>query len=211
MSVASQKLKQLRRMCSFLNTKAATLVYKNMILPVIKYGDIFLVGATVENRKKLQILQNKGLRCALNRDIETIVKNAKSEFIKENLNEHQNDSKKFWKTMSTILPTGKQKNTNKILLKDNMGNIIEDNKKAAGVMNDFFTSIGPNLAANHQDPWNYSGKIIENNIDDIRTNRIEISKLLKEININKSSAIPNLSSKVLKPACLACGSTDFYV
>ena len=50
-----------------------------MILPVIEYGDVFLVGATVENRKKLQILQNKGLRCALNRDIETSIDDLHSE------------------------------------------------------------------------------------------------------------------------------------
>ena len=36
-----------------------------------------------------------------------------------------------------------------------------------------------------------------------QTNREEVLKLFKEINITKSSAIPNLTSKVLKPACLA--------
>ena len=61
-SNASLGLRQLRR------TKAATMVYKNMILPVIKYGDVFMSAASVENRKKLQVLQNKGIRCALNRD-----------------------------------------------------------------------------------------------------------------------------------------------
>ena len=62
------KLKQFRRMRGFLNSKAAILIYKNMIMPMIEYGDIFLSGATAENRKKLQILQNKGLRCALKKD-----------------------------------------------------------------------------------------------------------------------------------------------
>ena len=66
----SLKLKQLRRMRYFLDVRAATLIYKTMILPIMEYGDIFLVGATAENRKKLQTLQNKGLRCALRRDIE---------------------------------------------------------------------------------------------------------------------------------------------
>ena len=49
------------------------MVYKNMILPIIEYGDIFTVGATNGNKKRLQILQNKGLRCALkaDRDIST--------------------------------------------------------------------------------------------------------------------------------------------
>ena len=67
-AIVTDKLSQFRRMRFFLDTKAAVLVYKNMILPMLEYGDIFLVGATVENRKKLQVLQNKGIRCALNRD-----------------------------------------------------------------------------------------------------------------------------------------------
>ena len=69
-SSVSGKLKQFQRMRSFLSTKAAILVYKSMLLPILEYGDIFLSAASVENRKKLQILQNKGLRCALNKGIE---------------------------------------------------------------------------------------------------------------------------------------------
>ena len=65
---ASMKLRQFRRMRSFLNTKSALLVYKSMLLPLLEYGDIFLRSATVENMKKLQVLQNKGLRCALKKD-----------------------------------------------------------------------------------------------------------------------------------------------
>ena len=65
------KLKQFQRMRSFLNTKAALMVYKNMMLPMLEYGDIFLSATSVINRKRLQVLQNKGLRCALNKDLET--------------------------------------------------------------------------------------------------------------------------------------------
>ena len=67
-SSAGAKLTQFRRMRSFLNEKAALLVYKNMLLQVLEYGDILLTGTKLDNKKKLQILQNKGLRCALNRD-----------------------------------------------------------------------------------------------------------------------------------------------
>ena len=55
----SVKLKQFRRM--------------NMILPMIEYGDMFLTSATVANRRNLQVLQNKGLSCALKRDMDTSV------------------------------------------------------------------------------------------------------------------------------------------
>ena len=46
----------------FLTKEAALLVYKNMILPILEYGDIFMSAASLENRKKCQIVQNKALR-----------------------------------------------------------------------------------------------------------------------------------------------------
>ena len=42
-----------------------------MLLPILEYADVFLSAASSINRKRLQILQNKGLPCALNRDLET--------------------------------------------------------------------------------------------------------------------------------------------
>ena len=69
----SAKLKQFRRMRSFLNTNAALKVYKNMLLPMLEYGDIFLSAASNINRSRLQVIQNKGLRCALNKGIETSI------------------------------------------------------------------------------------------------------------------------------------------
>ena len=66
----SAKLKQFQRMRGFLSVKAAIMVYKNMLLPMIEYGDIFLSAASQANRKKLQTLQNKGLRCALNKGLD---------------------------------------------------------------------------------------------------------------------------------------------
>ena len=64
----SPKIYQLAKMRKYLTSKAALLVYKNMILPILEYGDIFLSAATRENRKKLQKLQNKALKCALAKD-----------------------------------------------------------------------------------------------------------------------------------------------
>ena len=70
-SSVAAKLKQFQRMRSFLSIKAATLVYKSMLLPILEYGDIFLSATSKANRKKLQTLQNKGLRCALNKGLDT--------------------------------------------------------------------------------------------------------------------------------------------
>ena len=70
-SSVTSKLKQFQRMRNFLNAKAAIMVYKGMILPILEYGDIFFHAASAANRKRLQTLQNKGLWCALNKGFET--------------------------------------------------------------------------------------------------------------------------------------------
>ena len=48
-SSVTGKLKQFRRMRSFLSTKAAIMVQRGMILPILEYGDVFLHAASVEN------------------------------------------------------------------------------------------------------------------------------------------------------------------
>ena len=45
-NIVSGKLYQFRRMRSFLNEEAALLVYKNMLLPMLEYGDIIINGIT---------------------------------------------------------------------------------------------------------------------------------------------------------------------
>ena len=61
----SDKLCYLRRIRHFINNIAAISIYKNMILPILEYGDVPLISAKLSLRKKLQTLQNKALKCAL--------------------------------------------------------------------------------------------------------------------------------------------------
>ena len=61
----SNKIYQLTKIRSFITKKAALLIYKNMILPILEYRDIFIHSASQKIRKKLLILQNKALKCAL--------------------------------------------------------------------------------------------------------------------------------------------------
>ena len=67
-SNVSVKLQQLRNVRRYLKKKAALLVYKNIILPIAEYGVIYISSATKKSRKKLQVVQNKALRCTLNHD-----------------------------------------------------------------------------------------------------------------------------------------------
>ena len=70
-NVITNVSEKFQRMKSFLNIKAALKVYKSTMLPILEYADIFLGYAFLNNRKKMQILQNNRLRCALNKGIET--------------------------------------------------------------------------------------------------------------------------------------------
>ena len=63
--------------------------------------------------------------------------------------------------------------------------------------------MGPNLASNMNDPWVYNGNTCPNAIDDIFTDNIEVLKYLKEIDTSKASSVPNVSSKILKPALIS--------
>ena len=47
------------------------MVYKNMLLPMAGYGDVVLSSISNINKKRLQILQNKCLRCASGKTVET--------------------------------------------------------------------------------------------------------------------------------------------
>ena len=57
-------------MRNVLSVKAAIIGYKGTILPLLEYGDLFMLSTSLVNRRKLQTLQNKRLRCALNKGIE---------------------------------------------------------------------------------------------------------------------------------------------
>ena len=64
----SDKLRYLKRIHRFITSAAALSIYKNMVLPILEYGNVLLVLASEALRKKLQTLQNKALKCALGLD-----------------------------------------------------------------------------------------------------------------------------------------------
>ena len=102
--------------------------------------------------------------------------------------------------MTHILPAKLNKNSKQTFLKDSNDDLITDNRIAANAMNNFFSSIGPNLAKNMNDPWVYSGDTCIDFIEDMTTNRLEVMRYIKEIDTSKASAVPLLASKILKPA-----------
>ena len=70
----------------------------------------------------------------------------------------------------------------------------------ANYINEHFATIGPKLAQNFNAHWEYNGAIYPSLFSLVPTNIKATTKLIKDIDISKSSAIPNLSSRVIKDA-----------
>ena len=108
------------------------------------------------------------------------LRDAKADFIKDNLENNMGNQKKFWKNIQDILPSKKRNGnqTLKLIDKTTCQQINEDN--TASYINDFFVNIGPNLAKNCNSDWEFKGRDCGNQIQDIVTNIDEITKLCKK-------------------------------
>ena len=129
------------------------------------------------------------------------LRKAKADFIKEQLETHSNDQKKFWKHIQDVLPSNMYGNK-PISLLNNDGQILE-NEEIADHINQFFTDIGPNLAKDSNMDWNYTGKMCAESLTHIETTSEEIIEICKTININKASCVNNVSSEILRDVFLA--------
>ena len=165
----------------------------NEILENIHDKDILLRNAKRTNSQNVWILASNA-RNSLNVEI----RNIKADFIQENLEENQGDSKKFWKDIQIILPKKGSSDPRKYIIKNNLGEPIYDANKAANFMNDYFVNVGPTLAQGFQTQWNCVGIQTPLILDDFDVSEEETLQFCKLININKSSAIENISSDILK-------------
>ena len=170
------------------------------------YGDPWITREIVEVLKDKRRLFLKAKKSQLPEDLKharearntanRLVKQAKEDFIKENLEDNNNDAKKFWEHINSLLP--KKSNNCSI-------NIVDDNdlplpqEKVADFINTYFVNIGEELAEkfDHTDTptFNDHYSLMAN----IVTNRIEVMELCKNIN-TKASAIDYISSYILKDA-----------
>ena len=139
------------------------------------------------------------------------IRQAKREFILNELRENENNAKQFWKTIREIIPSGKNSAKQDILLKSDGEKVGRD--RTSHFINDYFVNVG-----NFSRPTRVSAVSAEgdrelepefncpnqNKDDDMRDfyeiSEKEVFNVVKDINIYKSSGITNLSSFVLKEA-----------
>ena len=115
------KLSQLRAMRYCLNKKAMTLIYKNMILPILEYGNIFLSSLSKGTQKAMQVLQNKALKIALN-----LRHREKTNFIHK---EASLDKLEVRRKIHTLQFVFKRKNQLHLLVRFPVGRITRSSKK----------------------------------------------------------------------------------
>ena len=135
---------------------------------------------------------------------------ARADFIKTKLDLYKGDSQKFWKTIQEVIGNGSSGKKEKINLYDNDGKIVND-EDTAGYINEFFTSIGPNLAKDFKDRWSYDGKVCNHLMPNMSVEEQEVVKLVNNLSTHKSSSVKNVSSRVLKDAFQALSDKVTYM
>ena len=151
--------------------------------------------------KRTKLHDNWIIAKRLRNECLTRVRNCKANFIQNELDMNSDDSKKIWNSIKQVIPDAK-KNKDRMFLIDTITNKEVEPNELPNFINNFFADIGPNLARNITGNWVYSGVTSDIELHDVVVNEIEISKACHEINVNKSSSIKNISSRVIKDAFL---------
>ena len=138
--------------------------------------------------------------------VQMAIKPHKSNFIKEDLERYKNNPQKIWEKIYEILPKNGEAQINSLV--DSYNNIKLGKKQLPNYINRYFSEIGPTLAKNHLQNNPVYNKILHERINEMKGKNLlmaditpyEIANQINLINVNKSSAIINIKSVVLKDA-----------
>ena len=146
--------------------------------------------------------------------VKRLIFSSKESYINEQIDANLNDSRKLWKNVYALSGLGKDKTASGMKdIKNDEGVLIKD-QEAADFMNNFYISAGPNLTNHIPKTWEESDFKI--NIDttfDFKPITVEeVKKLIDKIDLSKSSAMGNLSTRLLRDAfkCLTLELTYIY-
>ena len=128
------------------------------------------------------------------------IRKAKEHYIRDLLESHSGDPKKFWQQINKILPSSSSVRT--INLIDTVKGVPIENSKTADYMNEYFASIGEKLNEGHDGIWFSNFEQVQTNIGLFEVSEESVCKLVKEIECCKSSAVDYLSTRILKHAFL---------
>ena len=135
-------------------------------------------------------------------EVKKLLASAKENFVKNKLNETEGNPRKFWREINKISGLGKNKNKRKCTkIVDEKGD-THVKSDAANFLNSYYVDVGPNLAKEHKKRWDEKTcKIeVESSFNFKWVSLKEVERLVKEICLAKSSAMDELSTKLLKDA-----------
>ena len=128
------------------------------------------------------------------------IRQARKDFVVSELQENTSDYKKFWKTIRSVIPNDKGSARNDILLTHD-GKKVPKNE-VAHYVNNYFVNIGKEIGGNftYTNKEGESGDTTSDGWSFSEFNEIEVMKVVKSINVSKSSGLSNISSFVVKEA-----------
>ena len=136
------------------------------------------------------------------------IRQARKDFITSKLEQNSTDYKKFWKTIRSMIPDSKGSTTQEIMLSHNGKKLPK--KEVAPYINSYFINIGKNTAATSQNsgvdpdadvpqPRAETEGLDKNKWCFSKIRQTDVFKVVKSINISKSSGISDISSFALNP------------
>ena len=136
-----------------------------------------------------------------NKVVKSLIKSGKEEFVKETLTETSGNPRKFWRIINSTTGLGKNKAKDKKIEITNSDVILLKDAEAAELVNNYYINIGPSLANKFPNTWLWDDNIQKNtNFSFEKITEYEISKLVIEIKLSKSSAFPEISTRLFKDA-----------
>ena len=152
-------------------------------------------------RKKDPTLWRKAI--FLRNRVEMTIKTYKREKIYNELQQNQNNPKIFWESINSLIADNAQTNIQR--LTDDEG-LVHEGSNLPKYINHYFANIGKKLADNilQKNSFNIDSELCQgplnlnnDNICNKVITELDIESILKDVNLNKSSAIHNIRTKVL--------------
>ena len=116
--------------------------------------------------------------------------------MKDNLLSFKNDSKKFWRTIHEVVPNNKKKTSKTNLINQTTSTPIPSNE-VSNFINNYFASIGADLAKNLNSKWTYEGLTLPQMFNFNLITPDELNKQVCTINVVKSGGLHHNAVKLL--------------
>ena len=153
-------------------------------------------------RKKDPVLWRKAT--FLRNRVEMVIKTFKREKIKSELEQNRDNPKRFWGNINSLI--GKKDNVSVQRLNSENGDEVYEGPQLAEHINNYFAEIGSRLATDiiesyginpEQVQFQGPSNINSDNITNREITTIDLENFFKKVNVNKSSAIPDIKTQVM--------------